>query len=89
MRRSHGMLLASAAAGLILSGAIVARAEEKAGGELVHCAGVNACKGQGQCASAENACQGMNACKGRAWVEMSKADCEKKSGKIVAPKKAN
>jgi hypothetical protein len=39
-----GMLIASAAASLLLRGAVVARAADKAGGE-VHCGGVNACKG--------------------------------------------
>ena len=42
----RGMLIASAAASLILAGNVVARAADKAGGE-VHCAGINACKGKG------------------------------------------
>ncbi|TMA64999.1 MAG: hypothetical protein E6J69_14150 [Deltaproteobacteria bacterium] len=86
-RSSRGVLIASAAAGLFLSGAVVARAAEKAGGDTVHCMGINACKGQGACASAANSCQGQNACKGKAWIETSKAECEKKGGKIVESKK--
>ena len=38
-------------------------------------------------ASAANSCQGQNACKGKAWIETSKAECEKKGGKIVESKK--
>ena len=86
-RTSRGMLIASAAAGLFLSGAAVARAGEKAGGDTVHCAGINACKGQAACASATNSCQGQNSCKGKGWIESSKAECEKKGGKIVESKK--
>ena len=86
-RSSRGILIASAAAGLFLSGAVVARAGEKASGDTVHCAGINACKGQAACASAANSCQGQNACKGKGWIESSKAECEKKGGKIVESKK--
>ena len=86
-RSSRGVLIASAAAGLFLSGAVVARAGEKAGGDTVHCAGINACKGQAACASASNSCQGQNACKGKGWIESSKAECDKKGGKIVESKK--
>ena len=44
---TKGLLIASAAAMLFLSGAVSARAEEKAGGDQVICDGINACKGQG------------------------------------------
>ena len=77
-----GMVIASAAASLLLSGAVVARAADKAGGE-VHCSGVNACKGQGACASAQNSC------KGKGFVNVSGADeCTKAGGKIIEPKGA-
>src|SRR2546427_715092 len=56
MRATKGMLIASAAASLILGRAIAARADEgKTGGEMVHCAGINACKGQGGCRRADRA----------------------------------
>jgi len=82
------MFIATAAAGLILSGAATGLAEhEKAGGDTVHCAGVNACKGQGACGQAEHSCAGLNSCKGKGWVEMSAEDCQKKGGKVVPEKK--
>jgi hypothetical protein len=85
------MFIATAAAGLILSGATTIRADhhEKAGGEKVHCSGVNACKGQGACGTAEHSCAGLNSCKGKGWVEMSAEECQKKGGKVAAsaPKK--
>ena len=80
-------LIASAAATLILSGAVAARAEEKAGGDQVVCEGVNACKGQGTCAGAGHACAGHNACKGQGHTKTSAADCKAKGGKVVESKK--
>ena len=50
----RGVLIASAAAALVLAGNVVARATDKTASE-VHCAGINACKGQGSCAGAANA----------------------------------
>jgi uncharacterized membrane protein len=85
--RAKGMLIASAAAGLIIGGAVLARADEKTGGDMVHCAGVNACKGQGECSGAGHSCGGKNGCKGQGWVETSKAECAKKGGKVVEPEK--
>lgn len=84
MSRSKGMVIATAAAGLILAGAVGARAEEeKAGDELVHCAGVNACKGKGICAGPESECAGVNACKGKGVIATSAEECKRKGGKIV------
>lgn len=89
MKTNRGLLIATAAAGLIIAGAVTARAEEgKKGGSMVHCAGINACKGQGSCAGAGNACAGKNECKGKGVTDVSSADeCAKKGGKIVESKK--
>jgi uncharacterized membrane protein len=88
MKGTKGVLIASAAASLILAGAVLARADEqKSGGDMVHCAGVNACKGQGSCAGAGNSCAGQNACKGKGVVDLSKDECAKKGGKVVESKK--
>ena len=81
---AKSILIASAAATLFLTGAAVARAEDKMGGDQVHCAGINACKGQGGCAGAHNACAGKNACKGQGITNTSAADCKAKGG-TVAP----
>ena len=88
MRTSKGMLIAGAAAGLILAGA-VARAEpqEKKAGDMVHCAGINSCKGKGSCAGAGNSCAGQNSCKGKGVTDTSADDCAKKGGKVVAGEK--
>jgi uncharacterized membrane protein len=80
----RGIVIASAAAGLVLSGAVLARADtQKTGGDMVHCAGVNACKGQGECSGSGHGCGGKNACKGQGWVEMGKDQCLKQGGKVV------
>ena len=85
---AKGILIASAVATLFLTGAAVARADEKMGGDQVRCAGINACKGQGSCASAHNECKGKNTCKGKGYVDLSSADeCVKKGGKVIEPKK--
>ena len=87
MRVNKGILIASAAASLIMAGALTAHADEgKKSGDAVNCAGVNACEGQGSCATAENSCAGKNGCKGKGVVELSAADCAKKGGKVAAEK---
>ena len=85
--KTKSILIASAAAALFLSGAVEARAEEKAGGDQVHCMGINACKGQGSCASAHNECKGKNGCKGQGMTKTSAADCQTKGGKVAPEKK--
>ena len=52
---------------------------------MVHCEGVNECKGKGGCKSAKNECKGKNGCQGQGFVEMSAADCQAKNGKVMAP----
>ncbi len=84
MNKVTGFLIASAAAGLVLSGAVTARAEEAKSGGEVHCSGVNACKGQGGCAGADHACAGKNGCKGKGVVKTSEKECKEKGGKVVA-----
>ncbi len=81
-----GVMIASAVAGLIVGGSLVARATDKAGSEPVHCAGINECKGHGACAGAGNSCKGQNACKGQGWVQTSAEECQAKGGKIVEAK---
>ena len=86
-RTNKGMLIAGAAAALFLSGAVGARAEEKSGGDQVLCQGVNACKGQGQCAGGGHMCGGQNSCKGKGALKMSASDCKTKGGTATpAPK---
>ena len=50
----------------------------------VRCAGVNECSGKSSCHGNGNSCAGMNSCKGKGVVEISREDCEKKGGKVLA-----
>jgi hypothetical protein len=73
MNRTPGVAIATAAAMLFGSGLIgSAFAGEEA---KIHCAGVNACKGQSACKSANNACKGQNSCKGKGFLEMTAKEC--------------
>ncbi len=52
----------------------------KAGASEIACYGINACKGQTQCATAFNACPGQNACKGKGFRYVSAKDCAAQGG---------
>ena len=84
---TKGLMIASAAATLLLSGAITAIAADAAGGDQVICDGINACKGQSSCAGGGHACAGKNACKGQGHTKTTAADCKTKGGKVVEPSK--
>ena len=84
MNKVTGFLIASAAASLVLTGAVSARADEaKTGGE-VYCLGINSCKGAGACAGVGHGCAGKNACKGQGIVKSTEKECKEKGGKVVA-----
>lgn len=75
-----GAALAAAALSLAMTGIAVApvHAEEA----KVHCVGVNSCKGQSECKTANSSCKGLNACKGQGFLSMTKADCDAAGGKV-------
>jgi hypothetical protein len=89
--KAKTLVVAGAAALLLISGAVSARADESAGSSQVKCMGANSCKGQGACASAHNDCKGKNACKGQGMTMASSAqDCTSKGGTAMPEeKKAN
>lgn len=76
------MLLAASVAGLLaVSG--VAMSAGNVFAEDVNCAGVNACKGMGDCGGKGNSCAGKNACKGTGWVKTSTDVCSKIGGTVA------
>jgi hypothetical protein len=81
-----GGSLAVAALALAMAGAATTAATNKAAAkEMVHCMGINSCKGQSACKSANNDCKGLNSCKGKGWLPAkSKAACEKKGGTVTS-----
>lgn len=50
--------------------------------DTVHCYGVHSCKGNSDCATAENECKGQNACKGHGFKAMKAGQCLTKGGVI-------
>jgi uncharacterized membrane protein len=81
-----GAALAAAVCSLFAAGAAQADDKMKDGAKVVHCGGINSCKGQGSCAGADNSCKAQNDCKGKGWVETSAKECKEKGGKVVASK---
>jgi len=80
--RSGAALAAAAAALFALGTAPMAQAADE--GMMVHCAGVNSCKGSSECKTAKNECKGQNSCKGQGWVGKKSADeCTQAGGKVV------
>ena len=78
------MSLAAAAAALFSAGVVPAVHAADGGSTSVKCAGINACKGQSKCATAENACAGQNSCKGKGWLVVpTAAACTEKGGKVI------
>ncbi len=82
-----GTAVAAAVFSLFAAGAARAADKPKEGAKVVHCGGLNACKGQGSCAGADNACKAHNSCKGLGWVEAkSEKECQDKGGTVLAAK---
>ena len=73
-----GAALALAAAGLFASLSTQVAAEEA----QVHCYGINGCKGQNDCKTAENACKGQAVCKGHGFKATTLAECNAAGGKV-------
>ncbi len=82
-----GAFIAAAAAAMAFSGmASAADGTPAPGADTVHCAGVNSCKGTGDCKTAENACKGQNTCKGHGFLALKSTDCKAKGGKVIDAK---
>jgi hypothetical protein len=75
-----GSVLAAAALTLAVTG--MAYTPVKADEAKVHCMGVNACKGQSACKTANSSCKGQNACKGQGFLELTKTECDAAGGTV-------
>jgi hypothetical protein len=80
-----GAVIAAAVAGIFSARLALADEAAPAGGTeaKVHCAGINACKGKGECGGATHDCAGKNECKGKGWISTSEADCKAKGGTVA------
>ena len=72
------VLAITAAAAFSMAPAVASAAKTS----MVHCMGVNACKGNSSCKTAKNACKGQNSCKGQGFVSMTKEQCKQVGGKM-------
>lgn len=82
IRKISGASLAAAAALLLVSGC--ANSGTSAQSAEVHCAGINACKGQSACKTANSSCKGQNACKGQGWLPTASAEeCTSQGGTVI------
>ena len=85
-KKALGLVVATAVVGMLATGYQFAGDTSKKDEGTVKCAGINSCKGQGACASADgsHACAGKNECKGKGWVKVkSEAECTKKGGTVI------
>ena len=57
---------------------------EVAKADLIHCHGVNVCKGHNDCGTAENSCAGQASCKGSGFVATTEKSCGDIGGKVGA-----
>ena len=77
--------LAAAAAMIGLAGASAsapAFAKGTHATQLVHCYGVNDCKGQSDCKSGNHDCKGLNDCKGEGFKAMTAKKCATAGGSL-------
>ena len=83
LKNTSGVTAATAAALLFGTTAFLgtAFASDEA---TMQCTGVNACKGQSACKSANNACKGQNSCKGKGFLEMTRKQCDDAKAKMAA-----
>ena len=90
----NGMMLATSAAALVLSGcathssngdkeAMAKDSMAKTAGGNVQCAGINSCKGTSECKTATSSCKGLNECAGHGYITTSAAECAAKNGKVI------
>ena len=86
--KQTGMVMATAVAALFTSAAFAdtqmsTTTTTATNAPMVHCAGVNSCKGHGSCKTATNACKGLNSCKGQGVMEMTKEKCLQEKGTVT------
>jgi hypothetical protein len=53
-----------------------------AANDMVHCYGVNTCKGSADCKTTAHECKGQNSCKGQGFKARTAAKCLKSGGTI-------
>lgn len=84
MKTTTRLSLVTAAAALFSTAVVPAVNAADAGSASVKCMGINACKGESKCKTAESACAGQNSCKGKGWIVVPSAEaCTQKGGTVI------
>ena len=79
-----GAVIAAAVASMFASSAAAHPNHAKEKSKGVKCAGINACKGRGECGGADSSCRGLNDCKGQSWITVAtRKQCADRGGKVV------
>lgn len=83
-------LMAASIAGLMASigSASLGSPVQAAEGDHVHCYGINACKGVGDCGGKGHACAGKNSCQGQGFLTLEKETCLKIQGGRLTEEKS-
>ena len=71
---NNKILMGAAVLGLTLGSQVHASDTEKPKSEVIHCKGINSCKGTGDCGGKAHSCAGQNSCKGKGWKKMTQKD---------------
>ncbi len=86
-KKKNKALLSAAVAGLMGAALMAVPAAAKKAPKLVHCYGVNKCKGHASCMGKGHMCAGKNSCKGQGWLAMPAKSCENIEGGSLKPVK--
>jgi hypothetical protein len=81
----RGAMIASAVAALFGCANSTQQAAAPSGETAgVKCSGINSCKGQGTCATADHSCGKHTPCKGQGWLVVDSAEeCTAKGGQVI------
>jgi uncharacterized membrane protein len=87
---SSRTVLSFAAAAAVMAFANLASttavAKDANGAKVVHCYGVNSCKGTSDCKTMKHECKGQNSCKGHGFKELTADACTAQGGSLTEPK---
>jgi uncharacterized membrane protein len=84
---NSGLSLAATAAIVAVAAAAVATpALASKSDTVVHCYGINTCKGTSDCKTASNECKGQNECKGSGFKAITAKACKAAGGSLTESK---
>jgi hypothetical protein len=83
--RNGASFAATAALIAVSAAAVTAPALAAKDGKVVHCYGINSCKGTSDCKTATTDCKGQNECKGQGFKEMTAEKCTAAGGSLTPP----